>query len=140
LLEAGGPRWGPVLGIAVLSLLFGLVHWGNPSRTVVSTANTVLIGIVLAIAYLRTEALWFPIGIHFGWNFTLGVVFGLPVSGIDAFGVIVHGQARGPLWLTGGAYGIEASAVATGVVAFAWRRCGCCTGPLGWPRTRDRLA
>ncbi|MDP9269274.1 MAG: CPBP family intramembrane metalloprotease [Acidobacteriota bacterium] len=116
LVEAGGPRWGPVLGITVLSVLFGLVHWGNPSRTIFSTANTVLIGVVLAVAYLRTRALWLPIGIHFGWNFMLGAVFGLPVSGLNAFAVFVHGRAIGPLWLTGGDYGIEASAVATVVV------------------------
>lgn len=116
LLEAGGPRWGPVLGIFVLSVLFGLVHWGNPSRTLFSTANTVMIGAVLALAYLRTGALWLPFGIHFGWNFMLGVVFGLPVSGIKEFAVLVQGTAGGPRWLTGGGYGIEGSAVATVVM------------------------
>ena len=116
LIEAGSPRWGPVLGIVVLSVLFGMVHWHNPSSTIFSTANTILIGIVLAVAYLRTGALWFPIGIHFTWNFMLGVVFGLPVSGFGEFAVVVHGTAKGPAWLTGGAYGIEGSAVATGVI------------------------
>jgi hypothetical protein len=119
LVESGGPRWGPVLGIGVLSVLFGLVHWHNPGSTLFSTANTVLIGIVLAVAYLRTGALWFPIGIHFGWNFMLGVVFGLPVSGFGDFAVVVQGTAKGPTWLTGGAYGIEASAVATGVIVLS---------------------
>jgi membrane protease YdiL (CAAX protease family) len=116
LVEAGGRRGGPVLGIVVLSVLFGLVHWWNPSRTTFSTANTVLIGIVLAVAYLRTRALWLPFGIHFGWNFTLGVMFGLPVSGIEDFSVLVKGHAFGPVWLTGGPYGIEGSALATVVV------------------------
>jgi len=118
LVEAGGPKWGPVVGITVLSVLFGLVHWFNPSRTVFSTANTVVIGVVFSVAYLRTRALWLPFGLHLGWNFTLGVVYGLPVSGIEAFSVIVKGRATGPAWLTGGSYGIEASAVAT-VVALA---------------------
>jgi membrane protease YdiL (CAAX protease family) len=116
LLEAGGPRWGPVVGITIMSILFGLTHWDNPSRSGFSTVNTVLIGVVLAIAYLRTRALWLPIGIHFGWNFMLGVVFGLPLSGLNDFAVVVHGRASGPPWLTGGDYGIEASAVATVVV------------------------
>jgi hypothetical protein len=92
------------------------VHWGNPSRTVFSTANTVLIGAVLAIAYLRTRALWVPIGIHLGWNFALGVLYGLPVSGINSFSIFVHGHPGGPLWLTGGDYGIEASGVGTVVI------------------------
>jgi hypothetical protein len=116
LLEAGGPRWGPVLGIVVMSVFFGLVHWQNPSRTIASTANTVVIGGLLAVAYLRSGALWLPFGIHFGWNFMLGVVFGLPVSGIKEFAVLVQGRAVGPVWLTGGEYGIEGSAVATVVV------------------------
>jgi len=72
--------------------------------------NTVLIGIVLAIAYLRTRALWLPLGLHFGWNATLGLLFGLPVSGLDIFNVVTHSTADGPRWLTGGSYGIEASA------------------------------
>src|SRR3954467_2888444 len=116
LVEGGGRRWGPMLGIGFFSLLFGLVHWGNPSRTVFSTANTALIGVVLAIAYLRTRALWVPIGIHLGWNFTLGVLYGLPVSGISAFSVFVHGHPQGPVWLTGGDYGIESSGVGTVVI------------------------
>jgi len=116
LLDAGGDRWGPVLAIAVVSVFFGLVHWNNPSRTVASTANTALIGGVLALAYLRTRALWLPFGLHFGWNFMLGVGFGLPVSGIRDFAVLVRGHATGPVWLTGGDYGIEGSAVATVVI------------------------
>ena len=48
-----------------------------------------LIGVVLSVAYLRTRALWLPWGIHFAWNATLGLVFGLPVSGIRLFNVVV---------------------------------------------------
>jgi hypothetical protein len=66
----------------------------------------------LAVAYLRTRTLWFPFGIHFGWNFALGFVFGLPVSGMSDFSVLVHGSIRGPQWLTGGAYGLENSGAA----------------------------
>lgn len=116
LIEAGGTRWGPPLGIVVMSLLFGLLHIGNPQVTRGAVVNTVVIGAVLALAYLRTGALWLPFGIHFGWNFMLGVVFGLPVSGITEFAVLVQGRAQGPVWLTGGGYGIEGSAVATVVI------------------------
>jgi hypothetical protein len=49
---------------------------------------------------------------------TLGFIFGLPVSGIPQFAVVVRGTADGPIWLTGGAYGIEGGAAGTlGVVA-----------------------
>jgi hypothetical protein len=40
----------------------------------------------------------------------------LPVSGLRDFAVVVRGSAGGPLWLTGGDYGIEASAVGTAVI------------------------
>ena len=40
----------------------------------------------------------------------MGLLLGLPVSGIRLFNVAVHATATGPRWLTGGSYGIEASA------------------------------
>lgn len=107
---------GPIPAVILVSVLFGAVHWTNPSSSAWSVLNTAVVGVLLCIAYLRTRALWLPWGIHFGWNFTLGVVFGLPVSGLNEFAVIVHGRARGPIWLTGGSYGIEASATATAVM------------------------
>lgn len=104
---------GKIGAVAVLSALFGLVHMMNPhvsdSRAVEVFAfvNTLLIGIVLALAYLRTRALWFPWGLHFAWNLTLGVIFGLPVSGLSDFTVLVRGRVIGPEWLLGGGYGLE---------------------------------
>jgi membrane protease YdiL (CAAX protease family) len=107
---------GPMVAVAVTSALFGVVHLGNPDASYWAVANTFLIGILLALARMRTRALWMSWGIHFSWNATLGLVFGLPVSGLNEFAVIVRGQARGPVWLTGGKYGIEASAVGTAVI------------------------
>jgi uncharacterized protein len=101
---------GPTGAIVVFSVLFGVVHLSNPGAGVWGLINTVAIGVLLALAYLRTRALWLPWGIHFAWNATLGLLLGLPVSGLRLFNVVVHGTALGPTWLTGGGYGIEASA------------------------------
>lgn len=101
--------------IAVFSVLFAAVHLSNPGASVWGLINTVLIGILLAKAYLRTRALWLPWGIHFGWNATLGFLCGLPVSGLRIVNVVVRTSVAGPRWMTGGSYGIEASA--TGTVA-----------------------
>jgi len=114
---------GPLAAIALFSLWFGKVHLGNPhSGGVWSWAflNTIAVGVLLAVAYLRTRALWMPIGLHFGWNFTLGTLFGLPVSGLDLFSVLVHGQTYGPKWLTGGNYGVEASATGALVIVLGF--------------------
>ena len=102
--------------IAVLSVLFGAIHLGNPHASLWGFLNTIEVGALFAVAYLRTRSLWMPWGLHFGWNLTLGMGFGLPVSGIDDFAVAVQGTADGPLWLTGGSYGIEASLTGSVVI------------------------
>jgi membrane protease YdiL (CAAX protease family) len=96
--------------IVVFSVLFGAVHLSNPGASVWGLVNTVAIGVLLSIVYLRTRSLWLPWGFHFAWNTALGLLLGLPVSGLRLFNVAVHGTANGPRWLTGGSYGIEASA------------------------------
>ena len=108
LVESIGP-WGAIL---VLSVLFGAVHLQNPNAGGILSwgfFNTITVGVLLALAYLRTKALWLPFGFHFAWNFALGMVFGLPVSGLSMFSVIVRAHASGPKLLTGGNYGIESS-------------------------------
>lgn len=119
---------GPWLAILVFSALFGAVHLGNPNAGGIWSwgfFNTIFVGVLFAYAYLRTRTLWLPIGLHFGWNFFLGVVYGLPVSGLRDFSVVVRTSAQGPTLLTGGAYGIEASltgalAILLGFVLVSW--------------------
>lgn len=128
LVESVG-AWGAIIA---LSVLFGAVHLGNPnSGGVLSWGffNTIAVGVLLALAYLRTGSLWMPIGFHFAWNFALGFVYGLPVSGMNIFSTMVRTKASGPALLTGGAYGIESSltgavviVLGTGVVLLLPRR------------------
>ncbi|MEY4168394.1 MAG: hypothetical protein RIR52_2218 [Acidobacteriota bacterium] len=104
----------PLVPITILSALFGLSHLGNPNSNALSTANTILAGIWLSVAYLRSRNLWFPAGLHLGWNIALGPVLGLPVSGrlIPAHPLLLSSSAS-PVWLTGGEYGSEGGAAAT---------------------------
>lgn len=112
--------------IALLSLLFALGHWENPGRTLFSTVNTVLAGIWLATAYLKTRSLWFPTALHFTWNWTMGAVFGIPVSGllIPQHPLLLSTPGH-HFWLTGGSYGSEGGAAATIVIIIStfiiWR-------------------
>ena len=103
------------VAVAITSCLFGLAHLRNPHVTWWGVVNTVEIGVLLGLAYVRTRSLWLPWGIHFGWNAALGMGYGLVVSGYPDFSNAIVGSLQGPRWLTGGAYGIEASLTATAV-------------------------
>jgi uncharacterized protein len=107
---------GPTGAILAMSMLFSAIHAFNPSVSRLGLANTVLIGVLFSIAFLLTRSLWLVWGMHFGWNFMLGVVAGLPVSGLTTFAVVLRGKTQGPVWLTGGDYGIEGSLNATLVI------------------------
>jgi hypothetical protein len=109
----------PVGAIAVTSALFGLGHLGNPHHTWISTANTMLVGIPFAIAYLRTRSLWMPIGMHFIWNFLMGFLLGLPVSGITLPVSVFQARVHGAAWWTGTEYGPEGGLLASGVIVAA---------------------
>ncbi|HJR05897.1 MAG TPA: type II CAAX endopeptidase family protein [Pyrinomonadaceae bacterium] len=98
------------------SVLFAYVHLDNPNVAVGFTfINTTLAGFWLAVAYLRTRSLWFPLGLHWAWNWTMGALLGLPVSGITSLtrAPLFRAADAGPAWLTGGAYGIEGGAACT---------------------------
>lgn len=110
---------GPVAAGSLASLLFGFAHSGNPQATVLSTLNTILAGALLAIARVRTRALWMPIGLHFAWNFFLGPVFSFPVSGYRFGGAALSASSAGLAWLSGGTYGPEGGAALTVILAVA---------------------
>lgn len=109
--------------IAIQAVAFAFIHFGNLLATAKSTPdalqatwqampNIALIGVFFALCYYRTGALWFPIGFHAAWNFFLGSVFSLPVSGIPIFHLL-EVKITGPTLLTGGSFGPEASLLLT---------------------------
>lgn len=117
-----------LLGVLLTSVPFAAVHLNNPNSTgIFPFINTALAGVWLAAAYLRTRSLWFPLGVHWAWNWALGSLFGLPVSGINDLAPypLLRGIDLGPAWLTGGSYGIEGGLACTIALTistvFIWR-------------------
>ncbi len=107
---------GKPAAVCATSLLFGLGHAANPHVGALAVVNTVFAGVWLSVAYLKTRALWLPISLHMAWNLMLGYVYGFPVSGVLLPEAAWRTSSRGPVWLTGGDYGPEAGAVATGIL------------------------
>jgi membrane protease YdiL (CAAX protease family) len=100
--------WGPHPTIFTVGALFAVLHGGNPNSNWLALFNTAGFGILFGYAFLRSGDLWLPIGLHFGWNFTLPL-FGANVSGLTMklSGYEMYWSA-GPLW-SGGEYGPEGS-------------------------------
>lgn len=115
LLEEGLGTW---TAIALSGALFGLAHALNHGESLASVCAIALeAGVLLAAAYAATRSLWLPIGLHFGWNFTEGGIFGA-AGGNRATGLLPM-TFSGPAWLTGGTSGQEASLPAIGVCLIA---------------------
>lgn len=122
-LSRAGLIW---LAVLLTSVPFGIIHFWNPNATLFSSTNTALAGVWLGVAYLRTRSLWFPLGVHWAWNWAQGSIFGLPVSGLTLSNhPLLQSFDKGPAWLTGGSYGIEGGLACTVALVistlFIWR-------------------
>ena len=113
-------RWGTWLALVVSSALFGLIHLLNPGATLWGVlAIAIEAGLMLGAAYVATGSLWLSIGLHFGWNVSIVAIFGTVTSGSEVAGSLVSATTSGPAWLSGGAFGPEASLLAVAVCTVA---------------------
>lgn len=106
LIEGSNIPW----AVVISSTVFALAHLLNPNPSVGAVLGLIAGGLFFAYAYLRTRRLWLPIGIHIGWNFFEGVIFGFQVSGTQPFRLIQQ-TVSGPEIITGGAFGPEAGLI-----------------------------
>jgi CAAX protease family protein len=110
-LQALERRLGSLGAVLASSLLFGILHLPNDGATMLSTVNVTVAGVMFGIAFVATRRLWLCIGLHLGWNFTANYVFSAVVSGHESHAGLIFGDLSGPSWITGGAFGVEGSAV-----------------------------
>ena len=97
-------------GLILSSTVFSILHLANPSSGLSAVTGLIAAGIFLAFGWIRTRQLWLPIGLHLGWNFFEGNIFGFQVSGLETFRLLRH-SIDGPVWLTGGSFGPEAGLI-----------------------------
>ncbi|MFC6267933.1 CPBP family intramembrane glutamic endopeptidase [Frigoriflavimonas asaccharolytica] len=95
------------IALLLSSIIFSLAHGLNPNVDLFSLFNISLAGIFLGLSYIYTKNLWFPIALHFSWNFFQSFL-GFNVSGQDIYSVIEFKITKGNT-LNGGNFGFEGS-------------------------------
>lgn len=138
--------------LAISSALFGIVHISNPNASWFAALCIVVeAGIMLGAFYILTGRVWLSIGVHAGWNFTQGWIFGAAVSGTDMFAggpLKVSPAAHAPDFLSGGMFGPEASLagllvgtlVGLLVLRLAWKKGRFSAGPNGEISRQDEVS
>ena len=122
---------GPWFAQLLIGGLFVLTHAdalrGAGAIGFMAMINIFVASILFGAAFLRTQSLAMPIGLHLAADFVQGGVLGFGVSGNEETGLL-RPVLSGPDWLTGGAFGLEASvpglaavATLTALVMFARR-------------------
>jgi hypothetical protein len=103
--QAVGPL-GASLGFAAI---YAIVQAQLPGASQVSIGVSLVLNLVLSLAYLRSRALWVSWGLNFAWKGSRGLLFGLAVCGNNVHSPVVQGDPMGPFWLTGGGFGLDGS-------------------------------
>ena len=83
-------KFGKKIAIILPSIFFGLLHLGNEGVTILSTLNTILVGIFFAKLLFYTENIMVTSGAHAGWNFSMAMIYGLNVSGFSGFDSLLN--------------------------------------------------
>lgn len=109
----------------VIAALFTLTH-SDAIREIgvqglLAGANIFLASIMFGLAFVRTRSLALPLGLHFAANVVQGPVLGFGISGDDQPGWLSPVTASDQSWMTGGAFGLEASVPGlVSVVVMTW--------------------
>ena len=103
--NAVGPMGAALWFAAIYAILQALVPGANRA----SFAVSLVLGLILSACYLRTRALWVSWGLNFGWKASRALLFGLSVNGVSNHSPVVEGDPMGPLWFSGGAFGLDGS-------------------------------
>lgn len=106
-----------VSAIVISSILFIMPHISSivdmpVDIQICAIINLVLISLLFSLLVLKEDTIAAACGLHVGWNYALGVLYGLRVSGSTETTGVVQIQVTSKIdILTGGNYGIESSVI-----------------------------
>lgn len=128
-------KYGAIHGILANSLIFSLLHFGNPGLSALALVNLFLFGVICSLLFYLTENIFLPAALHSFWNFAQGNLFGAQVSGLKSYETVIFRiNNTGPRLLNGGAFGLEGSiftflvlAIALGVLIWILHKRKCLT-------------
>lgn len=99
----------------LIGSLFLLTHLDNPGMNgtsmVIASANIFAASILFGITLIKTNRLAMPIALHSMANIVQGQILGFSVSGNQHASLFTPIFKSDIVWLTGGNFGLEASAV-----------------------------
>lgn len=101
------------LALLISAVIFMLFHLGNEHTSMLSLLNVFWAGVLLGSTYIYTKNLWYPISLHFFWNFLQGPVLGFSVSGMSTKSSLIHIKHSSNMLLNGGNFGFEGSLLCT---------------------------
>lgn len=113
LIPVVGARYGPLRAVIITGCAFGAIHLLNTGATFLSLVNLALSGVFFALYAIRQGRIWGVCGLHMGWNFAQGNLFGVSISGERSNNAMFVCETTGGDLLSGGAFGPEASPVTT---------------------------
>jgi len=103
-------KFGTLITLILTTVLFALLHINAKGATMLSIIATgVEAGLLLPASYVYARKLWFPIFLHFAWDFAEPGIFGGINPGISIGKNLFDGKFSGPAIITGGTKGPQNS-------------------------------
>jgi membrane protease YdiL (CAAX protease family) len=115
---ATGMGFWPAAGL--LSVIFAVMHTGNPGETFIGLVAVAAIGLFFCLTLRRTGNLWFAVGFHASFDWGESYLYSVPDSGTTVTGHLLNSSFHGSRWITGGTVGPEGSVLVYVVIALLW--------------------
>ena len=87
-------KLGLLPAVLISSTIFSLAHALNGGYSLLGGIYYLLIGAFLALLMLRTDSLWASCGFHGAWNFTIGLLVPMSISGLSINYAIFHDRVK----------------------------------------------